>query len=75
MAAVLRNYGIRSIEELKSMQYEPQIRNTLIVETNKRFSIEIGTLQGMNDQKLLSTFLTKGKIKFQKIDLFPVLPC
>lgn len=56
MAAIIRNYDIRSSSQLKNMRYEPDLRNTLIVEINKRFSITIGELQGMNDQTLLNTF-------------------
>lgn len=56
MAALLIKYSIRSISDVKSMTYEPHLRNTLIVETSHRFSIQVRLLQRMNDHKLLQTF-------------------
>jgi len=60
MVAILKNYNIRSSGALKRMKYEPHIRNTLIVEIKKRFSIDVKTLQARTDNGLLKTFCTRA---------------
>ena len=60
MIGILKQFGWRTKERLKKMSYD-DIRNTLIVELNKRDGTTIRKLQGKSDAELVKDACSRGK--------------